>query len=461
MLGHAGCRFRHLLDGDDIGLTKKEILASLIVRTAQWLSARSVRMRLLTDAVVERLFVTDQMVLPAARPRFTSDELIDKLDDYNEASERYFADYKDHAYLLGKPYTDTVNFARRLFDIGVLVHWLRLSPGEVLVELGAGTCWLSHFVNRFGCRTIAIDISPTALRIGRELFERDALTNWDLDPQFLPYDGHRIPLPDSHVDKMLVYDAFHHVPNQAEILTEMARVLKPGGVVAMCEPGKGHGTSELSKLEMEEWGVLENDIFVEELGALAVSCGFTRVSVVPINLPLSVEIPTDRLRGFLQGRELRHYWSQWAQAFQDINYILLYKGEYVPTTRNPQTARATIEPVPDHVEVSAGDETDLTVRLTNTGDTRWLTDIPDQAGWTRLGGHLHTGEHGTPALDYDWYRGELAHDVAPGEATTVNVRLPAIHTPGHYRVVFDLVAEQVLWFAHRDSPTAELRVEVS
>ena len=224
-------------------MTKKEFLASVIVRTVQWLSARSVRIRLLTDAVVERLFVTEQMVISPARPRFTSDELIANLDEYNKASERYFADYKDHAYLVGKPYTDTVNFARRLFDIGVLVHWLRLSPGEVLVELGAGTCWLSHFINRFGCRTIAIDISPTALEIGRKLFERDVLTNWDLDPQFLPYDGHRIPLPDGHVDKMLVYDAFHHVPNQSEILTEMARVLKSGGIVAMCEPGKGHGAN--------------------------------------------------------------------------------------------------------------------------------------------------------------------------------------------------------------------------
>ena len=460
MHGSPGHTIHYPFDRKDIWLTKKEFLASVIVRTVQWLSARSVRIRLLTDAIVERLFVTEQMVISPSRPRFTSDELIANLDEYNKASERYFADYKDHAYLVGKPYTDTMNFARRLFDIGVLVHWLRLSPGEVLVELGAGTCWLSHFINRFGCRTIAVDISPTALKIGRELFERDVLTNWDLDPQFLSYDGHRIPLPDGHVDKMLVYDAFHHVPNQSEILTEMARVLKPGGIVAMCEPGKGHGNSELSRLEMDEWGVLENDIFVEELGQLAVTCGFTSVSVVPVNLPLSVEVPTDRLRGFLQGKELRHYWSQWAQAFQDVNYVLLYKGEYVPTTRNPQRARALIEPVRDQVDMKAGEGAELSVRLTNTGDTRWLTGIPTQAGWTRLGGHLHSSERGTPALDYDWYRGELSHDVEPGEAITVNVRLPAIDTPGHYRVVFDLVAEQVLWFAHRDSPTTELRIDV-
>ena len=85
----------------------------------------------------------------------------------------------------------------------------------------------------------------------------------------------------------------------------MARVLKDGGVVAMCEPGAGHGRSELSKLEENEWGVLENDIFVEDLERLALDCGFTRLTVVPINLPLSTEIPAHRLRDFLLGKQLR------------------------------------------------------------------------------------------------------------------------------------------------------------
>ena len=100
------------------------------------------------------------------------------------------------------------------------------------------------------------------------------------------------------------------------------------------------------------------------------------------------------------------------------------------------------------------------MRITNTGDTRWLTDIPDQPGQTRLGGHLHAAARGTPAIDYDWYRGALPRDVLPGETVTVQAELPAIERPGEYRVVFDVVAEDVLWFAQRNSPTAELRIDV-
>ena len=440
-------------------MNKKELAADWIVAACRWLSERSVRIRLLLEIVVNRLFLTHQMERRTAPPPFTPDELAARTDEFNRASERYFAEYRDPPFLLGKPYTDTLNFARRLFDMGVLAHWLRLSPGDVTAELGAGTCWLSHFLNRFGCKTIAIDVSPTALRIGRELFERDPFTDWDLKPEFLLYDGHRIPLPDGHVDKIVVYDAFHHVPNQAEVLREMARVLKEGGVVAMCEPGAGHGATETSRHEADEWGVLENELVTEELEKLALTCGFDGVRVVPLGLPASIEISPSAFRQFLLGYGLSHYWSLWCEALQSISYVILYKGDYVPTTRRPQSARARIE-LPHYLTLAAGARATVPVRITNTGDTRWLTETPNTLGWTRLGAHLHAAELGAPAIDYDWYRGTLPRDVPPGETFTMEVELPAIRRPGEYRAVFDVVAEGVLWFAQRNSPTAELRIDV-
>ena len=74
--------------------------------------------------------------------------------------------------------------------------------------------------------------------------------------------------------------------------------------------------------------------------------------------------------------------------------------------------------------MKTGESATLGVRLTNTGDTRWLTENRDQPGWTRLGAHLHGRELGTPALDYDWYRGELPHDVLPGQEVMLDVKLP-------------------------------------
>ena len=37
-----------------------------------------------------------------------------------------------------------------LIDTGVLIEALRLRPGDVVAEIGAGSCWLSHMLNRHG-----------------------------------------------------------------------------------------------------------------------------------------------------------------------------------------------------------------------------------------------------------------------------------------------------------------------
>ena len=440
---------------------RARFLATIIVGIIEWLAKRSVRVRRLLNIIYDRLYAHSEWMNqpPAAHPRFTPEQMIARTDAFNAASDRYFAEHEDLPFLLGKPYTDTENFARRFFDIGVLAHWLRLAPGDVVMELGAGTCWLLHFLNRYGCPTIAVDVSPAALEMGRQLFQRDPLVNWDLDPRFLPYDGHRIPLPDGHVDRIIVYDAFHHVPNQEDILREMARVLKDGGVVAMREPAAGHSHTEESLREMDDWDVLENDIDVEELEPRVLASGFSRMTVVPIDLPLSVEVPASRLRDFLVGRELRHYWGLLATAIQSSTYLVLYKGEYQPTTRSPDNPRARIEPAIDRGRVPAGSPIPLHVRLTNTGDTRWLSGTPEQRGTTQLAARLHrTGPDA--CIDAEWSRTLLPRDVPTGEDVTLDITLPTIDTPGEYRIVLDVIAEHVCWFAERGSPTADVPLTV-
>ena len=439
---------------------RAQILAEIIVGVTNWLANRSIRVRRLLNIIYDRLYATAWLNQPpAAHSRFTPEQIIARTDAFNAAADRYFAEHEDPAFLLGKPYTDTRNFARHFFDIGVLAHWLRLAPGDVVLEIGAGTCWLLRFLNRYGCPTIAVDISPTALDMGRELFKSDPLVNWDLDPRFLPYDGHRIPLPDSHVDKIVLYDAFHHIPNQEEILKEMARVLKTGGVVMMSEPAPGHSHTAASRQEMDTWDVLENDIDVEELEPRVLACGFSRMTVVPVNLPTSVEVPVSGLRDFLGGRELRHYWGLLNTAFRSSTYSVLYKGEYRPTTRNPDNPRARIEISGDLARVPAGTPARLDACLTNTGDTRWLCGTPQQRGTTQLAANLYRVDSDA-AVDAKWSRTLLPREVAPGEEISLQVVLPVIETPGEYRVVFDVIAEQVCAFAECGSPTAEVGVTV-
>ncbi len=47
-----------------------------------------------------------------------------------------------------------------------------------------------------------------------------------------------MPLDDGSCDRILLYDAFRHIPNQRELLAEMHRVLSADGVAATSELGR-------------------------------------------------------------------------------------------------------------------------------------------------------------------------------------------------------------------------------
>ena len=140
----------------------------------------------------------------------------------------------------------------------------------------------------------------------------------------------------------------------------------------------------------------------------------------------------------------------------------MYKGDSVPDTRRPGrlTARITPRPPTDPLTIPVGQAGRVAVEIGHTGDTLWLAGIPRQAGWTRLGIRLHAA-HDATLLDGDWHRAALPGDVGPDGVVTIEVDLPAIATAGEYVMRFDMVAEQVAWFADVDSPTAAVNLLVT
>jgi SAM-dependent methyltransferase len=126
------------------------------------------------------------------------------------------------------------------------------------------------------CATISLDASKAALTIGERLFREYPIVGKSVaPPTFLHFNGRHIDLPDASVDCIVCFDAFHHIPNQQEVLAEMARILKPGGIAGFSEPGRLHAQTPMSQKEMAEYDVLENDLVLEDVVALAYEAGFT------------------------------------------------------------------------------------------------------------------------------------------------------------------------------------------
>lgn len=110
----------------------------------------------------------------------------------------------------------------------------RLGPASRVLEVGIGTGRIALPLSRRVARVVGVDRSPPML--ARLLEKRGALP---ADP--VRADATRLPLAAASVDAALAVHVFHLIPGWRAVLAELARVLRPGGLLLHGgdEPGRG------------------------------------------------------------------------------------------------------------------------------------------------------------------------------------------------------------------------------
>jgi ubiquinone/menaquinone biosynthesis C-methylase UbiE len=116
----------------------------------------------------------------------------------------------------------------------VVLDALGLGPGMALVDVGSGpgffTLPAAKRVGRTG-RVYALDIDPNMLdRLGER-----AVAEGFVNLELLVSQEDRLPIPDGVVDAALVANVLHEVPERVQLLGDIARVLRPEGVLAVVE----------------------------------------------------------------------------------------------------------------------------------------------------------------------------------------------------------------------------------
>ena len=382
------------------------------------------------------------------------------IEELNRSAEVYFSSLGDQEHQLTKPFSQPHETPALLVGMGTVLQGLNLVPGLTVLEFGAGTGWLSRFLSQLGCRTILLDVSPTALQLARELYERLPIIGERPTPRFMVFDGNRIDLPDGSVDRILCHHAFHHVPNPASIIREFGRVLAPGGIAGFAEPGPRHSRSPFSQFEMRTYNVVENDVDVHALWRVARQSGFRDIKLAVFHGP-PFHLSLREFEDFLAGGATTTRWLASSRVFmRDTRTFFLIKdgGERIDSRWAARLA-ATIEATLVSTPTLAGRAVLIDVLVSNAGDATWLpSDV--SPGGVSLGAHLYN--RSGQLLHFDMCRASLnapPRAIPPGETIHCRLSLPP-QPAGPFLIELDCVAAAVAWFAPLGSRAVRVPIDV-
>lgn len=116
---------------------------------------------------------------------------------------------------------------------------LSLKAGDLVLDMGAGAGRHAFEVYRQGAHIVALDYSLADLKDVSGLFA--AMGSGGEAPDgttaaTVNGDGTRLPFADNTFDHIICSEVMEHIPDDAAAARELARVLKPGGNLAVTVP---------------------------------------------------------------------------------------------------------------------------------------------------------------------------------------------------------------------------------
>jgi ArsR family transcriptional regulator len=151
---------------------------------------------------------------------------------------------------------------------------LRLMPPMTIADLGAGDGSFALLLSQRAARVIAVDASAKMLEFGREQAVRNGINN----VEFRLGDMEEPPIEDATVDLVFFSQSLHHALHPERSVKQAARILRPGGRIAILDLVK-HRFEEARELYADErLGFSE-----AELESMLTEAGFLDVSVAIVD----------------------------------------------------------------------------------------------------------------------------------------------------------------------------------
>jgi SAM-dependent methyltransferase len=118
---------------------------------------------------------------------------------------------------------------------------LGIGPRTRVLDVGCGAGRHAIALAREGCLVVAVDVGTEALAAARRAEEETAFLAGPAPRRisFVRGDATRLPLADDSVDCAIASEVLEHLPDDGAALAELARVVRPGGLLAVTVPRLG------------------------------------------------------------------------------------------------------------------------------------------------------------------------------------------------------------------------------
>ena len=228
--------------------------------------------------------------------------------------------------------------SREVIDIQVLKKLsyvlMEAQPGKCLLDAGCGigddVRALAQIVGPQG-RVVGIDKSQTLLDIARKGSE-----GVDLSGEFVLGDVSCLDIADSSFDGCRAERVLQHCDNPEQVLSEMVRVVRPGGCVVAVDVDYDSMITSLTnhalarKLTQAKCDVVRNGWIGRQLPGLFRRCGLADIRVFPTVLYYTDFDPVDSYWKFLftLGQQLDILAAEDIKEIGDDMQRLSERGEY-------------------------------------------------------------------------------------------------------------------------------------
>ena len=148
-----------------------------------------------------------------------------------------------------------------------LVSRVPVGPQQTVLDVATGTAAVAiELTRRTGCRIVGLDQSPEMLETGRQRVDEAGLAD---RIELVEGSADRLPFDEGSFDALTFTYLLRYVEDPEATMRELARVVRPGGTIAMLEFGLPRGLARAA------WELYVR-IGLPVLGAL-VSPGWRRV----------------------------------------------------------------------------------------------------------------------------------------------------------------------------------------